>query len=95
MSGQSYYGEDPDYLPIYVAHGPANGRQFPGAAQPPALWWDFTEAARFWTDGKHENHGFFFHCGGGDEPLYLVAFTCQAKDIKTRPALMVIYEPGE
>jgi hypothetical protein len=94
MSGQ-YYGPDPDFLPLYVAHGPANGRQFPGGSPEPAVWWDFTEAVRFWTDGKYANHGFFFHGGGSDSPLYLVSYTCQAGEIEKRPALLVSYEaPG-
>ena len=94
MSGQ-YYGQDPDYLPLFLAHGPANGREFSHPSEDPAVWWDFTEAVRFWTDGRRQNHGFFLHGGGGDSPLYLRSYTCQAKEIEKRPALLVIYEPKQ
>ena len=79
-----YYGDAPDYWPVFLAHGPAGG----GAVSD----WDFTEAMKFWLDGKHENHGFFLH---GDSNDYMVAFTPLAKDIKRRPAILVIYEPKE
>jgi hypothetical protein len=79
-----YYGEDPDYWPVFLAHGPAGG----GAV----CVWDFTEALRFWLDDKHANHGFFLH---GDSSDYMRMYTPLAKDIKRRPAIMVIYEPKE
>jgi hypothetical protein len=77
-----YYGEDPDHWPVYLAHGPAGG----GAVSA----WDFTEAVKFWRDGKHVNHGFFLHVDTGD---YMQMYTSRAKEMKHRPALMVIYEP--
>ena len=61
---------------------PGSGRQ--------ANVWDFTEAVRFWTNGEHANHGFMLH---GDSRDYLMAFTREAKEIKNRPVLFVIYEP--
>ena len=79
-----YYGEDPDFWPVFLAHGPAGG----GAVSV----WDFTEALRFWRDGKHPNHGFFLH---GDSSDYMLMYTPLAKDLKRRPAIMVIYEPGK
>ena len=77
------YGEDPDFFPLFIAYGPAQG---------PVNYWDFTQAVRFWTDGQRPNHGFFLH---GDSSYYWRAFTREAKDIKKRPALLVIYEPTD
>lgn len=77
-----YYGQDPDFLPVFLSHGPAGG----GAVSV----WDFTEALTFWLDGKHANHGFFLH---GDANDYMRMLTPKAKNLKERPALMVIYEP--
>ena len=76
-----YYGDDPDVHPIFLAHGPSGW---------PVCHWDFTEALRFWTDGKHENHGFFLH---GDSNDYMTVFSREAGDVKRRPALLVAYEP--
>ncbi len=77
-----YYGEDPDFWPVFIAHGPAGG----GAVSV----WDFTEAVKFWFDGRHVNHGFFLY---GDSNDYMSMYTPRVKDIKFRPALMVVYEP--
>ena len=52
--------------------------------------WDFTDALKFWTDGQHANHGFFLYGDGVD---YMSMFTPLAKDAKTRPAILVVYEP--
>jgi hypothetical protein len=75
------WGDDPDFLPIFLAHGPGTGR---------ALSLDFTEAVRNWTDGTHANHGFMLH---GDSHDYLIAHAREAKDVKDRPAVLVVYEP--
>jgi hypothetical protein len=77
-----YYGDDPDFWPVFLAHGPAGG----GAVST----WDFTEAIRFWQDGKHVNHGFFLH---GDSNDYMRMWTSKARSIKQRPTIAVIYEP--
>ncbi len=77
-----YYGEDPDFWPVFIAHGPAGG----GAV----TVWDFGEAVKFWFDGRHVNHGFFLY---GDSNDYMSMYTPRVKDIKLRPALMVVYEP--
>jgi len=79
--GGMYYGPDPDFLPLFLAFGPAQGA---------VNVWDFTRAVRFWTDGQHPNHGFFLH---GDSGYYWRAFTREAKDIRNRPAVVVIYDP--
>jgi len=80
--GGWYYGDDPDFLPVYLAHGPSQGK---------VNTWDFTHAVRFWTDGKHVNHGFMLHGNAGD---WLVrAHSREAREIKDRPAVLVIYEP--
>lgn len=79
--GGMYYGEDPDFLPVYLAHGPGRGK---------VNTWEFTEAVKFWADGKHANHGFMLHGDGKD---YLTAWTREAPEVKNRPALLVVYEP--
>jgi general stress protein 26 len=79
--GGMYYGSDPDFLPIYLTHGP-------GGIQ--ACTWDFTEAVKVWTSGQQANHGFMLH---GDSHDYMIAHTREAKEIKNRPAVMVIYVP--
>jgi hypothetical protein len=80
--GGMSYGQDPDFHPVYLAYGPGNV---------PVSSWDFTEAVKFWTDGAHENHGFLLH---GDSFHYVGrAFCREAKEVKNRPALLVIYEP--
>jgi hypothetical protein len=79
--GGMYWGEDPDFLTTFLAYGPGQGK---------VNVWDFTEAVRYWTDGKHANNGFMLH---GDSHHYLMANTREAKDIRDRPALLVIYEP--
>ncbi|HVE43149.1 MAG TPA: DNRLRE domain-containing protein [Planctomycetota bacterium] len=80
--GGMSYGEDPDFHPVYLAYGPGNA---------PVSSWDFKEAVRFWTDGAHENHGFFLH---GDSFHYMGRAYCrESKEIRNRPALLVVYEP--
>jgi hypothetical protein len=78
------YGDDPDFLPVYLAHGPTQGK---------VNYWDFTHAVRFWTEGKHDNHGFMLHGDAGD--WLARAHSREAKEIKDRPAVWVIYEPGK
>jgi hypothetical protein len=77
-----YYGADPDFWPVFLAHGPARSGT--------VSVWDFVEAVKFWQDGKHTNHGFFLH---GDSNDYMRMYTPRAKELMQRPALMVIYEP--
>jgi hypothetical protein len=79
--GGMYYGDDPDFLPVYLGHGPGGGR---------VNTWDFTAAVRFWTDGRHANHGFMLHGDGRD---YIYGHTREARNPEDRPALLVIYEP--
>ena len=38
--------------------------------------WDFTEAVRYWTSGKHANHGFMLH---GDSHDYMIGYTREAE----------------
>ncbi len=73
--------EQGDFLPLFLAHGPAQG---------PVSWWDFAEAVKFWTDGVHPNNGFFLY---GTGVPYMQMFTKEQKNPKLRPALYVIYEP--
>ena len=75
-----HWGDDPDFLPTFLAYGPGQGK---------VNTWDFTQAVRHWTGGKHPNHGFMLH---GDSHHYLMAHTREAKAVKDRPAVMVIYE---
>jgi hypothetical protein len=81
--GGWHYGEDPDFLPVYLAHGPSQGK---------VNCWDFTHAVRFWTDGKHANHGFMLHGDAGDWLAH--THSREAKAIRDRPAVLVIYEPA-
>jgi hypothetical protein len=76
-----YYGEDPDFFPVFIAHGQAT---------PPTDVWDFTEAVKWFTSGVRPNHGFFLH---GDAGEYQTVFLREAKEVKQRPAILVIYEP--
>jgi hypothetical protein len=79
--GGMHWGEDPDFWPVFLAFGPGQGK---------VNSWDFTEAVRFWTGGRHANHGFMLH---GDSHDYMIAHAREAKDLKNRPAVLVIYEP--
>jgi hypothetical protein len=76
------WGADPDFRPIFLAHGPGQGK---------VNAWDFTEAVRFWIGGKHANHGFMLH---GDSHDYMIAHSREAKNQADRPAVLVIYEPA-
>jgi hypothetical protein len=77
-----YYGEDPDFWPVFLAHGPAGSGT--------VSVWDFAEALKFWQDSKHPNHGFFLH---GDSNDYMRMYTSRAREVLQRPALLVIYDP--
>jgi hypothetical protein len=79
--GGFHWGDDPDFLPLFLAYGPG---------QPKVNCWDFAAAVRFWTSGKHRNHGFMLH---GDSKDYMMAHAREATAIKDRPAVLVIYEP--
>jgi len=82
IGGMNWDGDDPDFLPIYLAHGPGGGR---------VSTWDFTEAVKFWTDGKHANHGFMLH---GDARDWLSrAHYRESPEVQNRPTLLVTYEP--
>ena len=48
----SWGGDDPHFWPTFLAYGPGRGK---------VNDWDFTEAVRFWADGKHANRGFMLH----------------------------------
>jgi hypothetical protein len=80
--GGMYYGEDPDFLPLYLAYGPSQGQ---------VNWWDFTLAVRYWTDGRHANHGFMLHGNAGD--WFARAHARETPNFRDRPAVLVIYEP--
>jgi hypothetical protein len=80
--GGRYYGDDPDFLPFFLAYGPGCGK---------VNVWDFTEAVRFWTSGGHANHGFMLH---GDSHDYMIAHSREAAEVKNRPAVMVVYDPS-
>jgi hypothetical protein len=79
--GGMYTGNDPDFAPTFLAYGPGRGK---------VNTWDFAEAVRYWSGGKHANHGFMLH---GDSHDYMIAHSREAKDVKDRPAVLVIYEP--
>lgn len=75
------WADDADFLPTFLAYGPGRGK---------VNWWDFTRAIQFWTSGEHPNHGFMLH---GDSRDYMICHTRETKEIKNRPAVLVIYEP--
>lgn len=79
--GGMHWVDDPDFLPIFLAHGPGQGK---------VNTWDFTEAVRFWTSGKQANHGFMLH---GDSHDYMIGHSREAKHLADRPAVLVVYEP--
>jgi len=81
VSGQWYDADDPDYLSLFLAYGPAHGK---------TNVWDFTEAVTWWRSAGNANHGFFLH---GDAKFYSRMFTKRCNDAAKRPALVVIYEP--
>jgi outer membrane protein assembly factor BamB len=79
--GMSWTGADPDFFPLFLAHGPSQGT---------ANTWDFTRAVNYWIDGKHPNHGFALYAA----PRYidyLWVHTRKAKEVRNRPTLFVIY----
>lgn len=75
------WGDDPDFGSEFLAYGPGEGR---------VNAWDFTAAVRYWTDGRHANHGFMLH---GDSRDYITAHTREADLLEDRPTVLVIYEP--
>jgi hypothetical protein len=79
--GGMSWDDDPDFRPVFVAHGPGLGK---------VNVWDFTQAVRYWTSGQATNHGFMLH---GDSHDYLNSHTREATELKNRPAVLVIYEP--
>jgi hypothetical protein len=79
--GGMSWGEDGDFAPVFLAHGPGQGK---------VNTWEFAEAVRYWTGGKHANHGFMLH---GDSHDYITGHTREAADIKNRPAVLVAYVP--
>jgi hypothetical protein len=80
--GGMHWGKDADFLPIFLAYGPGQGK---------VNTLDFTAAVRFWTVELHRNHGFMLH---GDSHDYMIGHAREAKAIKDRPAVLVIYEPA-
>jgi len=77
-----YYGDDPDFFPVLLFHGPGSA---------PVTSWDFTAGMKFWIEQGHENHGFFLYGNAGD---YMRIFMPSAKDIRQRPAIWVVYSPA-
>ena len=82
--GSSWDGNDPDFLPMFIAYGSSQGT---------ANVWDFMQAVRCWTDGTHPNHGFTLYNADYTMVDYLWVHSRWAKEVRQRPALMVIYEP--
>jgi hypothetical protein len=87
LLGMNWHGDDPDFLPLIIAHGPS---------QQTTSVWDFTEAVKWWTAGKQPNQGFTLNNATYELSLRdgLIAYTSRAKDVRLRPAMMVIYEPA-
>jgi len=81
--GSNWDGDDPDFLPMFIACGPSQGT---------ANVWDFTHAVTRWTDGKHLNHGFTLYNANYPMVDYLWVHSRSTKDVSRRPAMLVIYE---
>jgi hypothetical protein len=79
--GTHWAGDDPDFLPIYLAYGPGGGA---------VSSWDFREAVQFWTSGKQANHGFMMH--GDARDWFTRAHYRESTEARKRPALLVVYE---
>lgn len=79
--GTHWEGDNPDFLPIYLAYGPGGGT---------VSSWNFTEAVKYWTSGKNANHGFMMHCDARD--WLQRAHYRESTEVRKRPALLVIYE---
>jgi hypothetical protein len=79
--GTYWEGDDPDFLPVYLAHGPGGGT---------VSSWDFAEAVKFWTSGKHANHGFMLHSDARD--WMSRAHYRESAEVRKRPALLVVYQ---
>ncbi|HUU42572.1 MAG TPA: DNRLRE domain-containing protein, partial [Planctomycetota bacterium] len=77
------WGDDGDCTAVLLAHGPSGGTT--GS-------WDFTHAVRYWTVGNHPNHGFILY-GAPKYVDYLNILSREHREMKHRPALMVVYEP--
>ena len=79
VGGMKWEG-DADFAPVFLAYGPGQGK---------VNAWDFTHAVRYWTTEKQANHGFMLH---GDSHDYITAATREAKSLRDRPAVTVIYQ---
>jgi hypothetical protein len=79
-AGGATGGKDADFEPIFLAYGPGQGK---------VNTWNFAEAVHYWTSGKHANHGFMLH---GDSHDYITGHAREAKQVRDRPAVLVIYE---
>ena len=65
--GSDWDGEDPDFLPIFAAYGPSQGT---------TNVWDFTQAVKWWTGGKHPNYGYDPQAGNDPQSVAsVVPFT--------------------
>lgn len=87
-AGANWNGDDPDFLPLYVAYGYTQGTAV-------VHTWDFGEAVKYWTAGVHPNHGYSMYPQYGEHDRWWAAPSRRAANVKDRPALMVIYEPKE
>ena len=79
VGGMNWNG-DADFAPVFVAYGPGQGK---------VNAWDFTHAVRYWTTEKQANHGFMLH---GDLHDCITSATREAKSVRDRPAVMVVYQ---
>jgi hypothetical protein len=80
--GGMHYGDDPDFSPVYLAHGPSQAK---------VGVWNFAYAVRYWVEQGHANHGFMLHGDAGD--WFVRAHSREAANVRDRPAVMVIYLP--
>ena len=71
----SWEGDDPDFSPVFLAYGPSGGQ---------TSSWDFSEAVRYWQDGRHANHGFILY-GARKYVDYLHIFSRKCTVAKKSP----------
>jgi hypothetical protein len=83
VCGMDWNGEDPDFLPMFIAQG---------QSQLATLELDFTDAVKYWTSEGQENCGFIVYCARNSMDFF-VAHTKEATELKNRPCLMVVYDP--
>jgi hypothetical protein len=85
ICGEYWRGDAPDFPPLVIAYGQAGFDQ---------NVFDFTEAVRWWTSGRHANYGFTMY-SFGNYMEFCTVWMRHVSEIRNRPALVVVYEPPQ